>query len=527
MTDLIANTLKAWRFLYRRGFIEGFGHIGVRLPDDRFMITRHSLGMQATAEDFVIMDMQGRKLEGAGDPPGEYPIHLEVLAARADVNAVIHYHGMYSTAFTTSGQRLRPVHLMGTLFHDGIPTYDDPRLVSDRTRGAYLAHALGRHRAVLMCAHGATVTGASVEEAVASAFLFEENAHRACISATLGEPKWIDDETAASAGAELIATRGPFRRVWALVEAEDADAPRIHVGDPSLAVTAVRSAASDPAARDDADTIRVMTSGVFTAAYLALMPALEALTGKRVVTVTTSIGTGDESIPSRLKRFEPVDLVIVAEPNMEQFLDAGYVLPDSCRLVARSSVAVAVREGAPAPDVSCEEALRRTFLQARTIAYSASASGRYLTTELYQRLGIADECMPKSRFVGGGERTGALVARGEADLAFQQFSELRPVPGIAHITPIPAELQAVTNVAIGIPAWSRNAALARCVIRYLTSAAAVDSIVESGLEPIGGASGSNVPASSGVVNAATSAGAPLAVQRAAAGVESLSRSAAR
>ena len=131
---------------------------------------------------------------------------------------------MYSTAFTTaSGQRLRAIHLMGTVFHDGIPVYPDPRLVSDRTRGAALAKALGSHRAVLMCAHGATITGASVEEAIASAFLFEENARRACISATLGAPVWIDDKTAAEAGAELINSRGPFRRVWALVEAEDAD----------------------------------------------------------------------------------------------------------------------------------------------------------------------------------------------------------------------------------------------------------------------------------------------------------------
>ena len=69
--------------------------------------------------------------------------------------------------------------------------------------------------------------------------------------------------------------------------------------------------------------------------------------------------------------------------------------------------------GAPAPDVSSSEALKRTLLAAKTIAYSASVSGQYLTTELYQRLGIADECLPKSRFVGGGERTGAVVARGE------------------------------------------------------------------------------------------------------------------
>lgn len=476
MSGIVDTTLKAWRFLYRRGFIEGFGHISVRLPGERFMITRHSLGMNATADDFVVMDFEGRKLEGAGDPPGEYPIHLEVLAARPDVNSVIHYHGMYSTAFTTSGQALRPIHLMGTLFHDGIPTYDDPRLVSDRTRGAYLAQALGSHRAVLMCAHGATVTGASVEEAVASAFLFEENAHRAWIGATLGKLAWIDDELAADAGAELIRTRGPFRRVWALVEAEDAELAALpESGDCARAASPT----------NDDDSFRVMTSGVFTAAHLALVPVLEALTGKKVVTVTTSIGTGEASIPNRLKRFEPVDLVIVADSNMQQFIEAGYIVPDSSALIARSSVAVAVREGAPPPDVSCAEALKRTLLAARTIAYSASASGNYLTTELYQRLGIADECLPKSRFVGNGERTGAVVARGDADIAFQQLSELRPVPGIAHITPIPPELQACVGVSVGVPAWSRNASVARAVVRYLASAASARAIVESGLEPIG------------------------------------------
>lgn len=221
MDDIVKKAVQAWRFLYRRGFIEGFGHLSFRAGDDRFMVTRHSLGLDATADDFVTLDFQGRKLAGAGDAPGEFPIHLEVLAARPDVGCVIHYHGMYSTAFTTSPRRLRPIHLMGTLFHDGIPVYPDPRLVSNRERGAALAQSLGPHRAVLMCAHGATLTGASIEEAVASAFLFEENAHRACISATLGEPAWIDDETAAQAGAELIASRGPFRRVWAMVEAED------------------------------------------------------------------------------------------------------------------------------------------------------------------------------------------------------------------------------------------------------------------------------------------------------------------
>ena len=107
MTDsLMDATLKGWRFLYRRGFIEGFGHISVRLPGaDRYMVTRHSAAMDAKAEDFLVFDLDGNKLEGAGVTPGENPIHLEILRARPDVGSVIHYHGMYSTAFTTSSEQ--------------------------------------------------------------------------------------------------------------------------------------------------------------------------------------------------------------------------------------------------------------------------------------------------------------------------------------------------------------------------------------------------------------------------------------
>jgi len=218
---LVATLLKGWRFLYQRGFIEGFGHISARLPDpDRFLVARHSLGPKATPDDFLVVDMKGRKSAGKGDLPGEYPIHLEILRARPDVGSVIHYHGLYSTAFTTSEHRLKPIHLLGTLFHDGIPVYPDPRLVTDEARGQALAKALGPHRVVQMRAHGAAITGASVEEAVGGAFLFEENARRAWIAAGLGKPVWLDERTAADAGAELVTSGGPFRRVWALVESD-------------------------------------------------------------------------------------------------------------------------------------------------------------------------------------------------------------------------------------------------------------------------------------------------------------------
>jgi len=218
---LIITLIKAWGFLYKRGFIEGFGHISARLPDpDQFIVTRHSLGPAATPEDFLVVDMEGRKLAGKGDLPGEYPIHLDILKARPDIGSVIHYHGMYSTAFTTSEHELRPVHLIGTVFHDGIPTYPDPRLVNNRQRGAALAKALGPHRAVLLQAHGAAISGATIEEAVGGAFLFEQNAHRACIAAGLGKPVWIDPKMATDAGNELLKNSRTLRRVWALVESD-------------------------------------------------------------------------------------------------------------------------------------------------------------------------------------------------------------------------------------------------------------------------------------------------------------------
>ena len=228
----------------------------------------------------------------------------------------------------------------------------------------------------------------------------------------------------------------------------------------------------------------VMTSGAFTAAHLALMPQLERLTKKKIVTASTSIGTGEMSIPNRLKRGEVVDIVIVAESVLRQFIGDGLVLAEAHANLARSSIAMAVRAGAPKPDISSVDALRKTLLQAKSIGYSASESGKYLTTELVQRLGIADQVLGKCRLVGGGERVGAVVARGELEIGFQQLSELLPVQGIAHITRLPPEVQKVSSFAAGVAASSPNKALARSVIEFLASPEAAKAITNSGLEPI-------------------------------------------
>ncbi len=231
--------------------------------------------------------------------------------------------------------------------------------------------------------------------------------------------------------------------------------------------------------------IRVMTSGAFTAALLELIPRLELLTGKKIIAAATSIGTGENSIPNRLKRGEAADIVIVADAVLRGFIRDGLVLPETYTPVARSTIGMAVRAGAPAPDISTAEALKRTLLQAKSIAYSASVSGQYVTTELYQRLGIADQVTGKSRLIGGGERVGAVVARGEAEIGFQQMSELLPVPGIAHITPLPPEVQKVSVFSAGVAASTTDSTLAYSVIKFLVSPEAAHAVMKSGLEPIG------------------------------------------
>src|SRR5215467_1385620 len=232
--------------------------------------------------------------------------------------------------------------------------------------------------------------------------------------------------------------------------------------------------------------IRVMTSGAFTAAYLKLIPRLEILTKKKFVTAATSIGTGETSIPNRLRRGELVDVVIVADNVLVGFINDGLIVADSYTPVARSSIGMAVCAGASKPNIGTVEGLKRTLLEAKSIAYSASVSGDYLATELLQRLGIADQVLSNCRRIEGGERVGAVVARGEAEIGFQQMSELLPIPGIDHITPLPPEVQKVSVFSAGVAKSTTDSDAAHTVVRFLASAEAADAITKSGLKPVSG-----------------------------------------
>jgi molybdate transport system substrate-binding protein len=236
-------------------------------------------------------------------------------------------------------------------------------------------------------------------------------------------------------------------------------------------------------AADASGELSVATSGAFTAAYLELVPQLEHLADDDVVTAATSIGAGADSIPSRLRRGERIDVVIAADAVIEQLIAEGLVLADSRVDLALSSIGVAVRAGTRKPDISSVEALRKALLDAQSIAYSGSVSGTYVATELFRRLGIADLVAGKSRKIEG-ERVGAVVARGEAEIGFQQISELLPIRGLDFVGPLPAEVQRTTVFAAGVAAASDDQRAARAAIAFLASPAAAGAVARSGLEPL-------------------------------------------
>lgn len=236
-----------------------------------------------------------------------------------------------------------------------------------------------------------------------------------------------------------------------------------------------------------ADEIRVMTSGGFTAALVELLPEFERTTRHKVLTAFgASMGGAPDSIPSRLARGEPADVVILARPALDDLVAQGKVVPGTAVDLVRSLIGMVVRAGARKPDIGSVDALKRTLLEVRSIAYSASASGVYLSTELFPRLGVADQIRGKSRRIES-ERVAAVVARGEAEIGFQQISELLPVPGVDYVGPLPDGAQQVTIFTAGIAAGARTPDAARALIRFLTSPAAAPTIRNTGLEPIASA----------------------------------------
>jgi len=221
--------------------------------------------------------------------------------------------------------------------------------------------------------------------------------------------------------------------------------------------------------------ITVMASAAFKEAYLELVPGFERSSGHKV----TNIWVPSVQMMSRLKGGEAVDLVILSAASLDELIKAGIV---SERIdLAKSGVGVAVKAGAPKPDISSGEAIKRAVLAAKGIAYSTGPSGIYLTG-LFQRMGIAERIKSKVKQVQG-EPAGGVVARGEAEIGFQQMSELLPVPGIDVIGPLPQDIQQITVFSAGLHARSKAADAARALVKFLQAPAAAQVIRKKGMEP--------------------------------------------
>jgi molybdate transport system substrate-binding protein len=239
-----------------------------------------------------------------------------------------------------------------------------------------------------------------------------------------------------------------------------------------------------------ADDLHVMISAGFYPVYVELGPAFERASGHRLIT-TRGPSTGDspEAIPTRLARGETADVVILDGASADELATRGFVRIGSKVDFALSQIGMVVRAGAATPSIGSVEAFRRTVLAATSIGYSDSASGTYLSTTLFAKLGIADQVARKSRKVRGppsGEPVAAVVARGEVEIGFQQVSELLHVPGVTFVGAIPAELQPGFSFAGAITSAAKQPDAARALLRFLASPEAASTIVKAGLTPIAG-----------------------------------------
>ena len=233
--------------------------------------------------------------------------------------------------------------------------------------------------------------------------------------------------------------------------------------------------------------VQVMISAGFYGAYSELRPAFESASGHRLITTRgPSMGDSPEAIPARLARGETADVVILDGGAADELGKRGLVRADSKVELARSLIGMVVRAGAAKPDIGSVEAFRRVLLAAKSIAYSDSGSGIYLSTTLFPKLGVADQVRGKTRKVRGppsGEPVAAVVARGETEIGFQQVAELIHVPGVTFVGTIPAELQPGFSFAGALTSNPRQPEAAGALIRFLASPGAAPAILKAGLMP--------------------------------------------
>jgi molybdate transport system substrate-binding protein len=229
----------------------------------------------------------------------------------------------------------------------------------------------------------------------------------------------------------------------------------------------------------------MMENAVRVLSTLALMGAIRSLAGRTEVDLHTRIDADFAptlALLDRLRGGEDADIVIVTRQALDDLAEAGSVAADSRTDLARSFVGIAVKAGADHPDVATESALRATLVGARSVAYSRIGASGIFFAQLIERMGIASDVNARARIIPSG-LTAKLLASGEADLAVQQLSELRLVPGVEIVGPLPLAMQSPVVFSAGRLIASKRVVQSDRVLRYLASPAVATVLREAGLEP--------------------------------------------
>jgi molybdate transport system substrate-binding protein len=224
--------------------------------------------------------------------------------------------------------------------------------------------------------------------------------------------------------------------------------------------------------------ITVLSSGAVREIVIELLPQFEKSSGHKLA-ITWS---GTAKIKQQIGGGDAYDLVIVGVPEIESFIQAGKVRAGSRVDLVRSGVGVAVKAGAPKPDISSAAAIKNALLAAKSVAFSTGPSGVY-TQRLFEKLGIAEQMKAKAKQTVSGTRVGQYIARGEADIGFQQISELIHEQGIDYLGPLPPDLQNITVYSSGILAVAKDAEASKALQAFLAAPAAAPVIRKNGMEP--------------------------------------------
>lgn len=226
--------------------------------------------------------------------------------------------------------------------------------------------------------------------------------------------------------------------------------------------------------------IKVLTAGAFKPVVTEVVAAFEKQSGHKVTVENDTAG----ALVKRISGGEPFDLVVLTPGALDELTKSGKIAAGSTARLARVAIGVAVKRGAPLPDISTVAAIQSTLLAARAVAYidpaAGGSSGIYLT-QLFEKMGIADRIKPKAVLVPGGLVALRLV-NDQADLAIHQISEILAVPGAVLVGPIPAEIQNYTVYAGGLSASAKEADAARALLTALKSDSARDIMKAKGLE---------------------------------------------